>query len=243
MRLSRIHTTQTLMTGSTVPLAEEAAHYVGKVLRLRVGDVLSLFNAADGEHLAEVVAVEKRGVSVQLRSIVQNNADSSLPIHLGLGISRGERFDYAVQKATEAGVTTIIPLLTERCEVKLKSERVDNRLTHWSRIAISACEQSGRCHVPEIAAPITLKEWLAQSRSGACFVLDHRGTAGFPAIAALESVTLLVGPEGGLSDEEVNAAQHCGFQTVKLGPRVLRTETAPVIAISLAQHLWGDYRS
>lgn len=242
MRLSRIYTTQTLTTGSTVQLADEAAHYVGKVLRLRVGDALALFNAVDGEHLAEVVAVEKRGVSVQLHSVMQNSADSSLPIHLGLGISRGERFDYAVQKATEAGVTTIIPLLTERCEVKLKSERVDNRLSHWSKIAISACEQSGRCHVPEIAAPTTLKEWLAQSRSGECFVLDHRGTAGFPTIATPESVTLLVGPEGGLSDEEVNAAQLNGFQTVKLGPRVLRTETAPVIAISLAQHLWGDYR-
>lgn len=242
MRLSRIHTTQTLTTGTTVQLADEAAHYVGKVLRLRAGESLSLFNAVDGEHLSEIVHVDKRSITVRLVSIIPCTADPVLPVHLGLGLSRGERFDYAVQKATEAGVSTIIPLLTERCEVKLKSERVDNRLTHWNRIAVAASEQCGRCHVPEIAAPITLREWLGQPRSGARFVLDHRGTAGFPALATPESVTLLVGPEGGLSDEEVNAAQQNGFQTVKLGPRVLRTETAPIIAISLAQHLWGDYR-
>ncbi|MDP2139492.1 MAG: 16S rRNA (uracil(1498)-N(3))-methyltransferase [Gammaproteobacteria bacterium] len=242
MRVSRIHTTQSLTTGTTVQLADEAAHYVGKVLRLRVGDALALFNGNDGEHLAEVVAVEKRGVSVHLRSIVDSSADPVLPIHLGLGISRGERFDFAVQKATEAGVSSIIPLLTERCEVKLKSDRVDNRLTHWTRIAISACEQSGRCRVPMIESPVTLHEWLSQSRSGVSFVLDHRGSAGFPSTAAPTSVTLLVGPEGGLSDEEVGAANQKDFQSVKLGPRVLRTETAPVIAISLAQHLWGDYR-
>jgi 16S rRNA (uracil1498-N3)-methyltransferase len=150
--------------------------------------------------------------------------------------------DYAVQKATEAGVTSITPLLTERCEVKIKTDRVDNRLQHLERIAISACEQSGRCSVPEVLAPVSLQEWLARKHQGARFVLDHRGASGMSYTTTPSDVTLLIGPEGGLSDAEVQAACASGFQPVRLGPRVLRTETAPVIAIALAQHLWGDLR-
>lgn len=243
MRVSRIHSPQTLITGSTLILADDAAHYVGKVLRLRQGEMLALFNGSDGEHLAEVVSVDKKSVTVRLDSRVPNSADPVLPIHVGLGISRGERMDYAIQKATEAGVSSIIPLLTERCEVKLKGERVDNRLSHWNRIAISACEQSGRCTVPVIESPQPLQDWLARERVGASFVLDHRGTQGYPTSCQPEAVTLLIGPEGGLADEEVEMAKAKGFMAVRLGPRVLRTETAPVIAISLAQFLWGDYRS
>ncbi|MDO8270664.1 MAG: 16S rRNA (uracil(1498)-N(3))-methyltransferase [Gammaproteobacteria bacterium] len=243
MRLSRIHTPQSLITGSTVVLADDAAHYVGKVLRLRPGEIVALFNGNDGEHLAEVVSVDKKSVTVRLDSQVLNSADPVLPIHLGLGISRGERMDYAIQKATEAGVSSITPLLTERCEVKLKGERIDNRLSHWHRIAISACEQSGRCTVPFIESPLPLQEWLARERAGVSFVLDHRGTQGYPPSCQPEEVTLLIGPEGGLADEEVDKARANGFAAVRLGPRVLRTETAPVIAISLAQFLWGDYRS
>lgn len=242
MRLSRIHTAQTLVTGTTVQLADEAAHYVGKVLRLRAGESLSLFNAADGEHLAEIVQVDKRSITVRLASVIPCSADPVLPVHVGLGLSRGERFDYAVQKATEAGVGTITPLLTERCEVKLKGERVDNRMTHWNRIAISASEQCGRCTVPTITEPVLLREWLSQPRAGLSYVMDHRGTAGLANVAAPKAVTFLIGPEGGLSEEEIAAAQTSGFQSLKLGPRVLRTETAPVIAIALVQHLWGDFR-
>lgn len=242
MRLSRIHTPQTLITGSTVQLADDAAHYVGKVLRLRAGEMLALFNGNDGEHLCKIVGVEKKGVIVQLVSVVQNSSDPALPIYLGLGLSRGERMDYAIQKATEAGVSSITPLLTERCEVKLKGERVDNRLTHWNRIAISASEQSGRCIVPTLETPVTLQEWLVRERCGVSFVLDHRGSQGYPGAINPAAVTLLVGPEGGLSDEEVVQATRHSFQSVRLGPRVLRTETAPVIAIALAHYLWGDFR-
>lgn len=224
-------------------LADDAAHYVGKVLRLRPGEMLALFNGSDGEHLAEVVSVDKKSVSVRLDRQLPNSADPVLPVHLGLGISRGERMDYAIQKATEAGVSSIIPLLTERCEVKLKGERVDNRISHWNRIAISACEQSGRCAIPVIESPLLLQDWLSREHGGASFVLDHRGTQGYPASCQPEAVTLLIGPEGGLSDDEVAMAKAEGFRAVRLGPRVLRTETAPVIAISLAQFLWGDYRS
>src|SRR5690606_20956260 len=183
------------------------------------------------------------GVSVQLTDSVSCSADPQLPIHLALGISRGERMDYAIQKATEAGVSSITPLFTERCEVKIKGDRVDNRLSHWERVAISACEQSGRCQVPSISAPVDLAVWLQQERSGAAFVLDHRGSAGFPQQSAPVAVTLLIGPEGGLAESEINAALASGFQAVRLGPRVLRTATAPVVAIAVLQQVWGDYSS
>ncbi len=241
MRISRIYTTQNLNADTTIQLADETAHYVGKVLRLRSGDSLVLFNSRDGEFVGQVSSVEKKAVVVTLGDRIENIADPQLPVHLGLGISRGERMDYAIQKATEAGVSVITPLLTERCEVKLKGDRVDNRLAHWEKIAISACEQSGRCVVPTIHSPVSLQDWLQIPREGSCFVLDHRGSAGFPANAKPDCVTLLVGPEGGLSDEEVAASIATGFQSVRLGPRVLRTETAPLIAIAIVQQLWGDY--
>lgn len=242
MRLSRIFTTQQLQHGALVVLEDEVAHYIGKVLRLRPGERVALFNGRDGEHLAQLTQVDKRTVTVQLLEVRACHADPQLRIHLGLGLSRGERMDYAVQKATEAGVSTITPLLTERCEVKLKGDRVDNRLQHLERIAISACEQSGRCAVPAVEPPVTLQSWLALPREGACFVLDHRGACGMTALTAPTDVTLLIGPEGGLSEAEVQAACAVGFQSVRLGPRVLRTETAPVIAIAMAQFLWGDLR-
>jgi len=226
-----------------VALEGDAAHYVGTVLRMRAGQQLSLFNAENGEFSAVILNADRKGVTVQLADAVASAADPLLPIHLGLGISRGERMDYAIQKATEAGVTSITPLLTERCEVKIKGDRVDNRLKHWERIAISACEQSGRCRIPIVSAPIELPAWVQQERTGASFVLDHRGSAGFPQQSPPESVTVLIGPEGGLSEDEINTALATGFQSVRLGPRVLRTETAPVVAIAVLQQLWGDYSS
>lgn len=241
MRITRLYTPQSLSASAQVLLRDDAAHYISKVLRLRPEDHIKLFNGNDGEFLARVVAIDKKSVTVVLEQRQVCNADPSLTIHLGLGVSRGERMDYAIQKATEAGVTSITPLLTERCEVKLKGDRVDNRLSHWERVAISACEQSGRCAIPIIETPIAIADWLQTPREGSNFVLDHQGSSGFPNVEKPAAITLLIGPEGGLSDQEVIAAQANNFITVRLGPRVLRTETAPVVAISLAQHLWGDY--
>ncbi len=240
MRLSRLHTPQALHSGATLVLQDDLAHYLGKVLRLRPGEQVALFNGTDGEHLAVILQVDKRGVTVELTQQRDCRADPQLRIHLGLGLSRGERMDYAVQKATEAGVTSIAPLLTERCEVKVKADRVDNRLGHLERIAISASEQSGRCRVPLVEAPATLQDWLARPRDGACFVLDHRGIDGLQAATPPAELTLLIGPEGGLAEQEVESAVAAGFQSCRLGRRVLRTETAPVVAIALAQYLWGD---
>ncbi|MCB1649468.1 MAG: 16S rRNA (uracil(1498)-N(3))-methyltransferase [Pseudomonadales bacterium] len=242
MRLSRIHTTHALAEGNTLPLNDDTAHYLGKVLRVRPGDTLSLFNAEHGEFLASIVSVDKKHVTVQLGERIPCAADPSLPIHLGLGLSRGERMDYAIQKATEAGVSGITPLLTQRCEVKLRNERMETRLQHWQRIAISASEQCGRCAVPVIHAPETLESWLQRTHEGLRFVLDHRATRALSGHEdAPASITLLIGPEGGLSEDEVEQANTAGFHSLRLGPRVLRTETAPVIAIALLQQRWGDY--
>lgn len=241
MRVPRLYIPQTLNANSEVLLVDDAAHYISKVLRLRPEDYVKLFNGSDGEFEGRITAVEKKSVTVQLEEALAGGADPSLAIHLGLGLSRGERMDYAIQKATEAGVSSITPLLTERCEVKLKGDRVDNRMSHWERIAISACEQSGRCTVPIIEPPLSLSDWLALPRSGASFVLDHRGEQGFPELKNPEAITFLIGPEGGLSEDEVKLAHDNSFSGLRIGPRVLRTETAPIVAITLAQHLWGDY--
>lgn len=241
MRVSRIHTTQILVEGCDVQLSDETAHYLGKVLRVRPGDTLSLFNGEQGEFLASILSVDKKSITVKLVQAVPCHADPRLPIHLGLGLSRGERMDYAIQKATEAGVSSITPLLTERCEVKMRDDRKENRLQHWERIAISACEQSGRCVVPVVHSPQTLDSWLERPRDGLSFVLDHRAAASFPPAESPAAITLLIGPEGGLSEAEIDQANARNFKSLRLGPRVLRTETAPVVAISLAQHLWGDY--
>lgn len=240
MRVPRLYTSQPLRANSEVLLVDDAAHYIGKVLRLRPEDYLKLFNGNDGEYSAHIVAIDKKTVTAVLEERLESSADPSLIIHLGLGLSRGERMDYAIQKATEAGVTSITPLLTERCEVKLKGDRIDNRMSHWERVAISASEQSGRCTVPTIAIPLAFSDWVPAPRSGASFVLDHRGENGFSALEKPESITFLIGPEGGLSEDEVKLAQDNNFSGLRIGPRVLRTETAPVVAISIAQHLWGD---
>lgn len=241
VRISRIYCPQPLTAQTTIALESDTAHYVGTVLRMRAGEPLSLFNADNSEFEAVIVSADRKSVTVQLGNAIPATADPLLPIHLALGISRGERMDYAIQKATEAGVTSITPLFTERCEVKIKGDRVDNRLNHWQRVAISACEQSGRCRVPIVSAPVEFTHWLKEERIGTSFVLDHRGNAGFPQQSPPEAVTLLIGPEGGLSESEIDIALNTGFQSVRLGPRVLRTETAPVVAISLVQHLWGDF--
>jgi 16S rRNA (uracil1498-N3)-methyltransferase len=240
MRLSRIYCEQPLNPGSELTLDEESAHYLGKVLRMKVGFRVALFNANTGEVHGTITAINRRDIQIQLDSEAQRSAETLLPVHIGLGLSRGERMDYAVQKATELGVTHITPLFTEFSEVKLDSERADKRTGHWQKVAISASEQCGRCTVPEILNPVALKDWLPQVPAGSGFLLDHNGTCGFsgekPAV-----VFLLIGPEGGISDSEKALAQEHGFNTVRLGPRILRTETAPVVALTALQLRWGDF--
>ena len=239
MRLSRFFIDAPLSLGRH-ELPEAQAHYIGRVLRLAPGAAVQLFDGSGREYLSELVEVGKKSVSVELHEAFDGLAEPALRIHLGQGLSRGERMDWAIQKATELGVAEITPLVSERCEVRLKDERADKRLAHWRQIAISACEQCGRSVLPVINAPVSLDDWQRQVQAELKLVL-HPVAEPLASHARPSSLAFLIGPEGGLSDAEVEQAKHHGFHAARLGPRVLRTETAPVVALSVAQQLWGDF--
>lgn len=239
MRLSRFFIDAPLSLGRQ-QLPEAQAHYIGRVLRLAVGDAVQLFDGSGHEYRGALVEVGKKSVEVELHEQLAGLAESPLRIHLGQGLSRGERMDWAIQKATELGVAEITPIVSDRCEVRLKDERADKRLAHWRQIAISACEQCGRSVLPTIHAPLALGDWLAQTEAELKLVL-HPVAEPLASHARPASLAFLIGPEGGLGDAEVTAAQRAGYQAARLGPRVLRTETAPVVALSVAQQLWGDF--
>ncbi len=242
MRIPRIYTDSPLHEGQAAALDENAAQHVGRVLRMQPGQELRLFNGDGNDYPATITRAGKKDVEVQVGAPVANTTESPLNIVLGQSLSKGDRMDYAVQKAVEMGVTRIVPLTTERCEVKLKGDREDKRLRHWQSIAISAAEQCGRARVPEILPVMGLNEWFGHT--GDCdlrLVLHHRTEQALTALNKPARVALMIGPEGGLSADEIAAAEHAGFLPVALGPRVLRTETAPVAAMALCQWLWGDF--
>ncbi|HZJ93240.1 MAG TPA: 16S rRNA (uracil(1498)-N(3))-methyltransferase [Thiopseudomonas sp.] len=221
-------------------LPEAQAHYLSRVLRLTVGAAVQLFDGSGQEYIGELTSVSKKAVQVELRECLDGLPESALQIHLGQGLSRGERMDWAIQKATELGVAEITPLFTERCEVRLNDERMQKRLEHWQQIAISACEQCGRSKVPVIYAPQSVKDWQATVQAELKLVL-HPVAQPLTEHTTPSTLAFLIGPEGGLSDAEVAQAAEYGFQPARLGPRVLRTETAPIVALSVAQQLWGDF--
>lgn len=241
MRIPRIHTTQTLISGHSLELEESPSHHLSKVLRMQPGRELVLFNGSGGEFFACITAINKKTVSVQVGTFQAEDRQSPLDLELAIGISRGERMDWVLQKATELGVTRITPLFTERTEVKLAGERQDKKMHHWEQILIHACEQCQRNILPVLSQPIALENWLVQVDSQSKFVLHHRDSQRLPASGKTDSVALLIGPEGGLSDVEIEWALAKQFLPLTLGPRVLRTETAPIAAISLVQYLWGDF--
>ncbi|MCO6056366.1 16S rRNA (uracil(1498)-N(3))-methyltransferase [Pseudomonas sp. MOB-449] len=239
MRLSRFFIDAPLSLGQH-ELPEAQAHYIGRVLRLAAGDAVQLFDGSGQEYLGELVEVGKKAVRVELREAIAGQPESPLRVHLGQGLSRGERMDWAIQKATELGVAEISPIVSERCEVRLKDERADKRLAHWRQVAISACEQCGRSVLPVIHSPVTLADWQRQVEADLKLVL-HPVAEPLASHARPGTLAFLIGPEGGLSEAEVEAAKAAGFHAARLGPRVLRTETAPVVALSVAQQLWGDF--
>jgi len=211
------------------------------VLRLQVGDALDLFNGEGGEYRASLIAVDKHAARVRVAEFRAIERESPLAITLALGISAGERMDYSLQKATELGVTTIAPLATERSVVKLAGDRADKRRRHWQNVVIAACEQCGRNRVPVIAPVQALYSYLAQvDRSARLLLLSPDAASPLKRMKPSAAVVLLVGAEGGFSQSEQEAAQANAFEAVNLGPRILRTETAPVAALAALQTLWGD---
>ncbi|MBD9426360.1 16S rRNA (uracil(1498)-N(3))-methyltransferase [Pseudomonas sp. PDM15] len=239
MRLSRFFVDAPLSLGQH-ELPEAQAHYIGRVLRHAVGDAVQLFDGSGQEYLGELIEVGKKAVRVELREQFAGQTESSLRVHLGQGLSRGERMDWAIQKATELGASEITPIVSERCEVRLKDERADKRLAHWRQVAISACEQCGRSVLPVIHSPMLLADWLKHSDAELKLVL-HPVAEPLTSHARPATLAFLIGPEGGLSDAEVEQSKTAGFHAARLGPRVLRTETAPVVALAVAQQLWGDF--
>lgn len=240
MATPRIYTGQTLAPGQTFTLEPGASQHLARALRKVAGDQLTLFNGDGIDYAAELVNVERKAVVVQVNGVIPGHFESPLVIHLGVAISRGERMDWVVQKATELGVAAISPLYTARSGVKLAGERADKKVRHWRNIAISACEQCGRNRLPTIANPLDLSEWLVSTEAPLRLVLHHRAAPAQTPQTAPENLALLVGPEGGLSAAEIEAAEAAGYASLSLGPRVLRTETAPLAALAILQARWGD---
>jgi 16S rRNA (uracil1498-N3)-methyltransferase len=243
MRLVRVYVEGPLREGDRVTLPAAASQHLVSVLRVRPGQPLVLFDGAGRDYGAEVLTATRGSVAVEVGPAGDPEPPLPLRVHLGLGISKGERMDFALQKAVELGVARISPLFTERSVVRLDGERLLRRGEHWQGVVVAACEQSGRRRLPELAPAGSLADWLGEEH--ACPVLlHHEGRMALTSIPPPEgALTLLVGPEGGLAEAERGHAQRAGFTAVRLGPRILRTETAPLAALAVVQALWGDLSS
>lgn len=238
---SRIYTPAPLVSGTTISLDEQAFQHLIRVLRMSDGDQIHLFNGDGREFAGSLCEVGKKQANVQIGDCLKTDAPLALPIHLGQVISKGDKMDFTIQKATELGVSRITPLVSERCDVRLKGERMDKKLEHWRKVAISACEQCGRNDIPVIDEPQAMTDWAPGVTSEARFILHPHNQQALASNQRPTSVCLLVGPEGGFSAIEVEQAERCGFTGLLLGPRILRTETAALAAISVLQYLWGDF--
>ena len=245
MRLPRVYLDHPLDPGSLVPLPEGPSRHLTGVLRLRPGEALRCFNGDGRDRDARLQSAGRRAL-IAVGEAGPPEPEPVLEIHLALGVSRGERMDFAIQKAVELGVAALQPLFTERSMVQLAPERRSRRREHWQGVLIGACEQSGRRRLPLLAEARDLADWLAEVPPGAPpdpRLLDPRAPQALTELSAPGSrVTLLVGPEGGLSPRERDSAARAGVRGVRLGPRILRTETAPLAAIAVIQALWGDFR-
>jgi 16S rRNA (uracil1498-N3)-methyltransferase len=249
----RIYQNTAFIVNNTVKLSDDAFGHMIRVLRLNEGDIVTLFNGHQHndketfQYTAKLVDVKKKQASVEIISQEAVNNESPLNIHLGQGISRGDRMDFTLQKSVELGVNKITPLFTERCGVKLSSERLAKKREQWQKIVISACEQSGRCIVPLVAEPLFLQDWISEQTTALKLNLHPKAehsimTLPMDTPASELSVRLLIGPEGGLTDEEISQANQENFQDILLGPRVLRTETAALTAITALQCRFGDLK-
>ena len=241
MRVTRLFVDGPLATGESVSLTGDQARYLSKVLRLDVGARIILFNGNGGEYLATARRFKSDRVDLRVEEFFDRHRESPLHITLAQGLSRGERMDFVIQKAVELGVSAIAPIVTARSVVRIDGQRLERRQLHWRGVAISACQQCGRTRLPEIHVPQSLAAWLDADGNGTRMVLSPTATSTIDdALTRNARVTLLVGPEGGLDDDELEAATGAGYRPIRMGPRVLRTETAAVAAITALQCLAGD---
>ena len=247
MRNPRLFTDQPLTPGDRAVLKGNVAQHLGRVLRARSGDHITLFNGDGQEFAAQVLTVSKGEITVDIGAAATPDTESLVHTTLGLCLSKGDRFDWAIQKATELGVGAITPLHSERVDFNIPADRIEKRVAHWQQIAISACEQCGRVNVPSITPPQSLAVWVENVSAEQKWVLHCTEDTGVSASAVTQGAprdaALLIGPEGGLTDREFAAASAEGFQLLQLGPRVLRTETAPAAALSVLSVFWGEMPS
>lgn len=241
MRIPRIYHPDLILLDQPFALSQDATNHLANVLRLKAEHPIVLFNGDGNEYSATLIEVNKRKVLASAHAKLSLSVESPLSIHLGQGVSKGDRMDFALQKSAELGVSEITPLLTERCAVKLDAQRWQKKHQQWQKLIISACEQCGRNSLPELHPPIPLANWLAQGGEQLRLTLDPQATKSIKHLSPPgKGVKLLIGPEGGLSDQELYQSQQSGFSGMSLGPRILRTETAALASISLLQGLFGD---
>ena len=238
MKNIRLYQNKVFKVGSEAVLDKDVHHHLLKVLRFPIGSMITLFNGDGYDYVAKIVSVN-RICKVEVNTREKNNSESSLDLTLAQGIAKGEKMDFLIQKAVELGVNRIVPLQTERCVVRLKGEKIAKRIEHWQKIANHACAQSGRAVMVEVDTQKTLSEILSVKVSNG-FVLHHQATNTLSNIKPTSKATILIGPEGGLSEQEIELANGAGFQSVLLGKRILRTETASLAAIANMQLLWGN---
>lgn len=237
----RVFYSQPISLQQTVELDDVAFGHLIRVLRLGDGDTIRVFNGDGHEYAAQLCNVGKKRASASITAILKTDQQLPLTLQLGQVISKGDRMDFTIQKATELGVSDITPLWSERCEVKLKGERLEKKLEHWRRVAISACEQSGRNVIPTIHTPQHFSDWCQQCHAELKLTLHPHKQKPLHEYQPPKSLALLVGPEGGFSEAEVAQSLALNFNGLTLGPRVLRTETAALAALSVFQFQWGDF--
>jgi 16S rRNA (uracil1498-N3)-methyltransferase len=243
VRLTRVHVTENMQSGTRIAVEGTAANHITRVLRLRAGQPLTLFNGNGAEYAATILELHRDAVVVEVGQEQAMNRESPLPLTLAQGISRGERMDWILQKATELGGSRIVPVFTERSVVRLDAKQAERKLQHWRAIAIAACEQCGRNTVPEIAPPTDVFEYLGHGVAPHTtrLLLSPTSDVSMDEVGmSTAGITVLIGPEGGLTQTEQEVALRSGFTSVRMGPRVLRTETAAIAALTILQHRFGD---
>ena len=241
MRIPRLFIDMPLTIGETINLPRDKAHHISNVLRMRIGDSIKLFNDSGDDYQSKIIEISKKSAQIEIGESKQIANESPLTINLCLAVSRGQHMDFSIQKAVELGVKNIIPVISEFSNAKIQDDRVHNKLAHWQNIIISATEQCGRSYLTQIQKPVSFAEWVRLGASKTRLILHPESLQSMSNISLSDNeLTLMIGPEGGFSDAEVEQAQENGCEPISLGPRILRTETAVVSAVSNAQHLWGD---
>lgn len=241
MRIPRIFHPGSLPQQGQVSLSDEAANHVSRVLRMKAGQEILLFDGSGAQFPCIIKESNKKSVTVDVLECITQNLESPLDLHLGQVLSRGEKMEFTIQKSVELGVNVITPLISERCGVKLNAERFDKKWSQWQKIAIAACEQCGRNIVPLIRPVMSLDAWTKEAFDGLKLNLHPRATYSINTLPKpVHRVRLLIGPEGGLCDEEIEKTRALGFEDILLGPRILRTETAALTAITALQVRFGD---